>query len=239
MEFIPVKMRRLNPPEDDLLMALDEALPELLEGDIVLVTSKVVAIDEGRCVPLTEKTKDELTREEADHYLLNQSGTASLPLTIKHQALLYRGGVDESNSGEYYTLLPEKPYESAARIREHLKNKNDLKQLGVIITDGMVLPLRTGVTGISLGVAGFLPARTHTAGEQDLFGKEVVETSTNLADSLAAGSVVVSGEAGESTPIVIARGVPNVTFTNKAMSGENQIGVQKDLYYPILRQFYS
>ena len=110
----------------------------------------------------------------------------------------------------------------AAEIREHLINTHSVKELGVIISDSTVLPFRSGVIGISLGVAGFVPNRIHEPDAKDLFGAPMIETSTNLADAIAAGSSIVSGEADQSTPIVIARGVPDITFIEK-VSNRQQI----------------
>ncbi len=239
MEYIPVKTRRLNPPKDDLLSVLDTTLPSLKEGDIVLVTSKVVAIDEGRCVLKTEASKEMLTRAESDYYLESKKTGKTLPLTIAHNALVYRAGIDEENSGEYYTLLPKDPLASAVRLRAHMQKKTQITQLGVVVTDSVVLPLRAGVTSIALGVAGFEAARFHAEDERDLFGNPVVRTSTNVADSLAAGGAVVSGEASESIPIVIVRAAPKVTFTDGKNVEESEIPLEKDLFSPILKPFYE
>ena len=69
MEIIPIKTRILQPPNDNLMTALIDALPELKEGDIIVVSSKVVAIDEGRTVPVEGSDKQALARQEADYVI--------------------------------------------------------------------------------------------------------------------------------------------------------------------------
>ncbi len=239
MELLPVKTRRLEPPQDDFLAVLDEALPELCEGDVVIITSKVVAIHEGRCVLKSTTDKESLTREEAEAYLESDTTGKTLPLTIKHRALLYRGGVDEGNSGAYFTLLPEDPMQSAVTLRSYIAEIRQVQNIGVIISDSMVLPLRAGVTSVSLGHAGFKAHVPHTDEQRDLFGEPVAPTSTNIADSVAAASALVCGEADQSTPIVIARAIPNIEFTAQSDDGAMAVQPKKDLYYPLLKSFFD
>ena len=239
MELIPIKTRRLEPPQDDLLAVLDEALPTLEERDVVLVTSKVVAIHEGRCVEKSMADKELLTRQEAEAFMESDVTGKTLPLTIKHRALLYRGGVDEGNSGAYCTLLPEDPMRSAVKLRDHLLQKFSLQELGVIITDSVVLPLRAGVSSISIGHAGIVMHVPHASDQTDLFNEPVAPTSTNTVDSLAAASALLCGEADQSTPVVIARGVPTVQFTDQPDDVAMNVDPKRDLYHPLLKLFYK
>lgn len=236
MEYIPIKTRVLLPPKDDLFAVLDTFLTDLQEGDVLVVTSKVVSIHLGLCIPEAEVDKEKLTQTEADYYMLRPSG-ATFPLTIKHHALLYRSGIDESNSGGYYTVLPPKPYESAQAIRAHLLKKHGLKNLGVIISDSMVLPFRKGLVGTSIGVAGFVPYRTHGPEDVDLFGQAMIETSTNLADAIAAGSSVVSGEGAECTPLVVVRGVSDISFSEVNIEADYLMDPKRDLFQPLLQKY--
>jgi F420-0:gamma-glutamyl ligase len=84
MQYIPIKTRIMQPPRDDLFSVLDESLGEVLEGDIIIVSSKVVSIGEGNCVPLGSVEKSELVRQEAE-LLIPRSYWPS-PLTVKHNA---------------------------------------------------------------------------------------------------------------------------------------------------------
>lgn len=217
MEFIPVQTRVLIPPKDDLFSVLDESLPALREEDIVLVSSKVVALHEGRCMKVDETDKAALIKEEADLFL--ELPDRKFPLTVKHHALSSGAGVDESNGNGYYVLLPEAPFDSAKEMWTYLRKKYEVEKLGVIITDSQSTPLRFGATGVSIGFWGVEPT-VHHEGKKDLFGREFRVEYTNVIDSLAASSVLVSGECAESCPVVIARGVPQVAFSKEDMRHE-------------------
>lgn len=237
MQYIPVKTRVMQPPQDDLYALLDEYLVDVKEGDLILITSKIVAIHQGLCVPLSED-KRKLVEKEAEQWIEGNQKYYASPLSIKYNALLYAAGIDESNSGDYFTLLPRQPYETAKEIWEHLRNKHGVKNIGVIITDSHTQPLRWGVQGISIGSWGFVPVNHHR-GKKDLFGRELKLTSTNIPDSVAAGATILSGEADESTPIIIARDVPEVTFVEEDRRDDLLVDAEDDLFYPILKVFYE
>lgn len=236
MEFTAIKTRRLEPPQDDLFSVLDESLTDVREEDIILITSKVVGIHQGRCVKQTEASKEELVKQEAD-YLLNEVDSL-FPITIKYGSFSVAGGIDASNSGEYYSLLPERPFEAAEDFWKYLRDKHGVKKLGLVITDSYVKPMRAGVVGTSIGWWGLHPVENHR-GKEDLFGNKMKYSMTNIVDSLAAGSAAVCGESGESTPIVVVRNVPNVEFTELDTRHEILKGKKEDLYYPLLKPFYG
>src|SRR5436309_2021964 len=109
MQWIPIKTRTLIPPKDNLFDVFDESLTDLKEGDVVLVTSKVVAIHQGRCISISEvENKDTLIKSESEHYTeRDRSLPAPATLTIKHHTLVATAGIDESNGNGYYILWPE------------------------------------------------------------------------------------------------------------------------------------
>lgn len=113
MQYLPIKTRRLDPPQDDLYGVLAESIKELKEGDVVLVTSKIVSIHQGLCIPVAEADKRELVKDEADYLIAGHEDYHMSPLTIKHNALFYAAGIDESNADGHYILLPKKPFEVA------------------------------------------------------------------------------------------------------------------------------
>lgn len=236
MQYIPIKTRILVPPQDDLYSALDESLLDLWEEDLVLITSKVVGIHQGRCVKQSEVSKEDLVKQEAD-YLLNDVDSP-FPITLKYGGFSVAGGIDASNSGEYYSLLPERPFEAAEELWKHLTSKHQITKLGVVITDSYVKPMRAGVVGTSIGWWGFHPVENHR-GKLDLFGHKIKYSMTNIVDSVSAGSAAVCGESNESTPAVIVRGVPKVEFTELDTRHEILKGKKEDLYYPLLRPFYG
>ena len=238
MQYIPIKTRVMQPPQDDLYSLLNEHLADMHENDIVLITSKIVSIHQGRCVSKDDAPdKKSLVLEESEYVTEGNPKYATSPLAIKYNAMFYAAGIDESNSNGYYTLLPSAPYDSAKEIWEYLTVRKKIKNLGVIITDSHSLPLRRGCIGISIGLWGFRPVKSHV-GKPDLFGRKMELSHTNLADAIVAGASVVCGESNESTPIVIVRNAPNIEFCNCDVSAEILIPLEDDMYLPLLKVFH-
>lgn len=240
MQFFPVKTRPLVPPQDDLYAALDESLPAVQEGDVVIITSKVVAIHQGRCIKMSEVAdKDALIKQEADAYIDRvECPGGYVVLTIKDHTLAASAGIDESNANGYYVLWPDDPTRFAKEAREYLRKKYGLEKLGVLIVDSRSMPLRFGAVGVAVGGYGFNPLRDYR-GTKDIFGRELKMSRTNIADSLAAASAVVMGEGNETTPVVIARNVPQLEFTGADRFGDLFMPIEEDIYYPLLKHFYE
>ncbi len=234
MQFIPVKTRILTPPKDDLYQVLDESLPVLHEGDVVLVSSKVVAIHQGRCVPIEGSNKTALIEKEADFIVPRPYWPA--PLAVAHHAFLGAAGIDESNGAGHYVLLPENIFEIAEEIYTHLKKKYALQNLGVIITDSHSSLFRYGATGVALSWHGFNPVEDHR-GRPDLFGREIQYERSNLADGLASGAVVVSGEVDECIPVVIARDIPRIVFTEANTKADLLVPYAEDTFRVLYQDF--
>lgn len=227
MQLIPVKTRTLQPPQDDLFAVLDEYITDVKEGDVVAISSKVVAISEGRCIKKDEVEKSELVRQEAD-VLIPRSYWSS-PLSITNNAFIGTAGIDESNGDGYYILLPKDSVKSAKLIHEYLTKRFGLNKVGVVITDSHSSPLRRGAVGVSIGFWGFEPTINHV-GEEDLFGREMRIEVSNLADGLAASATVVMGETNECQPVVVVRDVPNITFTDKDCSADLFVKPEEDTF---------
>lgn len=209
MQFIPVKTKIFHPPQDDLWSELETCLPSLYEGDVVLISSKVVAIAEGRCVAADQADKSELVQSEADYII--ETDYRPQPLTIKNNTFLGAAGIDESNGNGYFVLLPKDCFASAQKLHTFLSKKFKLKTLGVIITDSRSLPLRYGASGVALGWWGIAPLQDHI-GSSDLFGRAFKYERSNIVDGIAAAANLVSGETDECMPVVIARDIPNLVF---------------------------
>lgn len=209
MQYIPLKTRILQPPQDDLYAVLDEVLGRIKEGDIIAISSKVVSLHEGHCVTMQGVKKMDLVAQEAE--LVIPRPYWSSPLTVKHGAFIGAAGVDESNANGHYVLLPKNPFLSAENIYTHIQKQCPMRTFGVIITDSHSAPLRRGALGVAIGWWGFKPTINHV-GKPDLFGREMRVEVSNLADALAAGAGIVMGETNECQPVVIIRGAPHVTF---------------------------
>jgi F420-0:gamma-glutamyl ligase len=236
MQYIPIKTRIFQPPQDDLFSVLDEALDGLEEGDIVAVSSKVVAIHEGNCLPAEGIDKKELVTKEAE--LCIPRTYWSSPLTIKHSAFIGTAGIDESNADGHYILLPKDPFVSAKNIYDYLTQRFAIKKIGVVITDSHSSPLRRGAAGVSIGWWGFKPTINHV-GKPDLFGREFRIEVSNIADALAAGAGLVMGETDECQPVVIIRNTPNVTFVDADTKDELFVKFEDDTFRVLYEDFLT
>jgi len=217
MQFIPIKTRVMQPPQDDLLSVLDGSLGDFTEGDVLMVSSKVVAIHEGTCIPTAEGLKEKLVQEEAD--VIIPRDYYNTPLTLAHNTFIGAAGIDESNGDGHLILLPKDLFLSAKNLYEYIKAKKQLKYFGIVIIDSQSTVLRYGATGVALSWWGIRPLQDH-CGRSDLFGRAIKHERSNIVDGLAAAATVVSGEVDECMPLVIARAVPNLVFTEENTKDE-------------------
>lgn len=217
---------------------LDAAIPALQPGSIVAVAAKVVALCEGRAVPMGSIDKDALIQQETDYYLPSSSNPYNVTISIARHHLVASGGIDESNGGDYYVLWPEDLQASANMIREHLSRKHNVEDIGVIITDSTTRPFQWGTTGLGIAYSGFAPLKDYR-GTKDLFGRELVFQQSNLMNGLAAAAVTLMGEGDEQTPLAVITDIPFVQFQRRNPSEEElasmQISLEEDLYAPLLR----
>jgi F420-0:gamma-glutamyl ligase len=232
-EFIPIKTRVVHPPQDKVWDILDQL--EIRDGDILFITSKILAIHQGRCVPLSATlTKEQLIKQEATHYFpyTNSSGY-HVNLTITDNVLIPAAGIDESNADDHYILWPLGVDVLCQEIRSYLCQKNNLQRLGVVCTDSHTTPLRIGVLGITIGLAGLQPLRD-IRGQEDIFGRRLRLTQVNLIDPLSAMAVLLMGECAEQTPLVILRNFTGVQFDPTGSMEKFKISPEVDLYQPLL-----
>lgn len=233
-----LKTRKFLPPKDNLwdLLAVVKGLKE---NSVVATTSKVVSIGEGRCVPFKDISKDEIAIAESDKYLPRESSPNGWILhTIKNNLLVASAGVDESNGDGFYILWPKDPYLSAKKIWSFLRRKFKIKNLGIIITDSRLVPLRRGVVGIAIAYFGFKPLKDYR-GKKDIFGRELKMETSNLPDSLATAAVLVMGEGSETQPIAIIEEIPDLEFIQKEFKPKTsddcfEIAEKEDMFYPFL-----
>ncbi len=234
MQIIPIRTRRLNPPQDDLLSVIKDSVTDVNEGDVVVITSKVVAIDEGCTVPYDEEKKLELMKQEADFYI--DRPYAKTPLTSIHHAFIGSSGIDESNANGHYVLLPKDLFASAKRLYDFIKENYRLNNFGVIISDSHSGPFRFGATGIALSWWGIKPTLDHR-GRPDLFGRKIVFEKSNVVDPLASIATLAGGEVDESTPIVIVRGVPSFEYTDQNTKDELFIPYEEDMFRVLFEKY--
>ena len=180
--------------------ALAGAGPGLRDGDILVVTSKVVSKAEGRVV--SSSREDAIAAETVR--VVARRGATTIAQT-RHGFVLAAAGVDASNTAPgTVVLLPEDPDESARRLRKALRARLGVA-VGVIVTDTMGRPWRAGQTDTAIGTAGVLPLRDHR-GEPDAFGNTLEVTIAAVADEIAAAADLVKGKALQ-LPAAVVRGL--------------------------------
>ena len=242
MKFIPVKTRAFLPPKDDLYKVMEEYLPRLQEKDVLVITSKVLAIHQGRTIKIKDGSRLEktaLAKKEASSYLRSNYNKGEYAfLTIIHNALISSAGIDKSNGNGYYIYLPKNPQKLAREIWEFSRKKFKLKKLAVVIVDSQSIPLRYGTMGISIGFFGLEPLLDYR-GKKDIFGRALEVTRANIVDALAVIANLLMGESSERTPILIIRGAKFVSFTNKNTSRELLVPLEEDMYAPLLKSFHK
>lgn len=222
MRYIPIKVQvkrgRFNLYQT-IMKAVEEQGEEVLDGDILAVSSKFVAMSEGRVIDLDSVKPSaeavslsgaahipgslaELILREADRIYSTLPG---LVLAVKYGMVVPNAGIDRSNVERGSAILyPSDPVASAERLR--LQILIDLgKRVGVVITDSRLMPTRIGTTGVAVAAAGF-EAVSDERGKPDLFGNIMRVTRRALADDISAGASLLMGETSESIPAVIVRG---------------------------------
>ncbi len=235
MKVVAVKTHKII-SQESLFDILDKYILELPENSVVAVTSKIISITEGRVVKIEDTDKDELIKQESQFFLPREENPYHVSLTITRNTLIASAGIDESNANGYYVLWPQDPQESANKIRQHLKEKFDVTNVGVIITDSKTTPLRWGVTAIAIAYSGLEPLIDYI-GKEDLFGRKFVFEKMSVIDNFACAAAVVMGEGNEQTPIAVITDVPFVKFTDKNPTGDElKISLSEDLYGPILKK---
>ncbi len=184
----------------DLAALIAEAARDLRQGDILVVTSKIVSKAEGRVVAADR----EQAIEAETVRVVARRGATTIAQT-RHGLVLAAAGVDESNTAPgTVVLLPEDPDESARRLRKALHHRTGLS-LGVILTDTMGRPWRAGQTDNAIGAAGVIPVRD-LRGEADTFGNILEVTVAAVADEIAAAADLVKGKTAH-VPVAVVRGL--------------------------------
>jgi coenzyme F420-0:L-glutamate ligase len=225
------------------LNALKKQNLQLENNDILAFTSKIVAYAEGRLVKLAEVKPSEKANRLAREFSLQPEfvelvlheankiygGVQKAVLTLKNGILTANAGIDNKNAPPGFAVLwPINPRTMAGKIREDIKSKTD-KQVGVLILDSSLVPLRIGASGLALAVAGFKPIRD-TRGQCDLYGKPLIITRHAVADDLASAAHLLMGEAAEKTPIVLIKDAP-VDLDDAAYGSEEMMMPFKDCIF--------
>jgi len=200
LEVLPIPGLPEVGPGDGLADLLDRV--DIRDGDVVVVTQKVISKQEGRIVP----TSDRDAAIAAETVRVVAARDDLVIAETRHGFVCANAGVDASNVADgMLTLLPDDPDASAARLRRALVDRRSLERLGVVITDTFGRPWRDGLVDIAIGVAG-MPAIVDLRGTPDHGGRLLDATVVALADQVAAAAGAVMGKA-ERIPAAVVRGL--------------------------------
>ena len=190
-------------PGTDLAALIAGTAGDLRDGDIVVVTSKIVSKAEGRVV--RGDRQDAIDAETVR--VVARRGDARIVET-RQGLVLAAAGVDASNTPPgTVVLLPEDPDGSARRLRKALNDRRGIT-VGVIITDTLGRAWRIGQTDTAIGAAGVRPAIDYR-GTEDSFGNALEVTLDAVADEIAAAGDLVKGKARQ-VPVAIVRGLADL-----------------------------
>lgn len=234
MELTPVRLETMRPPKDDLYAKIRASALTLEEHDVIAISSKIVAIGQGRCVRKPADL-DALIRTEADLYIDKDLVPGQFVThTIKGGTLIPNAGIDPF--GGYQILWPEDPQGTVEELLTWFKKEYGKKDLYLILTDSRSVIMRRGVVGIAIAWAGFEPVYDNRS-RTDLLGEPCGGSQTNIPDALAAAAVFVMGEANEGTPLVRIRNAPYVRDPQtRRKEGYNTyaFGMEEDIFAPFL-----
>lgn len=237
MKITAYKTKKVN-SDDKLFDVLDKSLPRLYEKNVVVITSKIISISQGRIIKNDGKIdKTELIKNESDYFLPEKYTNFGVHLTIKNNTIIASAGIDESNGGGFFVLWPKNLQEETNQIWSYLRKKHNIKQLGVIVTDSKLAPMRRGVTGVGLSWCGFVPLRNYI-GKPDIYGHPLHVEKTNVVDTLASAAVLEMGEAYEQTPLGVISEIGQIEFVNRVPNKEEikemTIEIGEDVYSGLL-----
>jgi coenzyme F420-0:L-glutamate ligase len=208
LQVLPVRGLPDIRPGDDLAALIASAAAWIVDGDVLVVTSKIVSKAEGRLLaaPADPVHRDEFRRRLIDAEtvrLVAQVGRTKI--VENHLGLVAAAaGIDASNvHADEIALLPLDPDGSAARLVASFAARG--LRIGVLITDTQGRAWRTGVTDVAIGAAG-LPVLDDHRGGVDEFGNELVVTQVAVGDEIAATADLVKGKLS-GIPVAVLRGL--------------------------------
>ncbi len=185
---------------DDIAALIASAHPGLDDGDVVVVTSKVVSKAEGNVIA---SDRESAITDETVRVVATRGETRIVE--TRHGFVLAAAGVDASNVDPgTVALLPDDPDLSARTIREGLRDQLGV-DVAVLVTDTVGRPWRTGLTDIAIGAAGIAVLRD-LRGQHDTYGNSLEMTVTATADELAAAADLVKGKTS-GVPVAVVRGL--------------------------------
>ncbi len=210
--WAPAGLGEVQPGDDlvGLLVALlrDDAAAQpdhtLVDGDVLVLTSKVVSKAEGRVVPADDR--EQAITDETVRVVATREHPGGVTRIVENRLglVMAAAGVDASNTPEgTVLLLPADPDASARTVRAGVQAAFGVR-VGVLVTDTAGRPWRDGVTDIAIGAAG-VRVLDDLRGQADSFGRPLTMTVAAVGDELAAAAELVKGKA-DGLPLAVVRG---------------------------------
>ena len=218
IQIIPVKIKEDVQPNDDIIeMILSSSNMSINDGDILVLSQKIISKREGRIINLNSIIPSELSVGIASAYekdprlveaVLSESKRivrmehGVLIVQTRHDFICANAGIDESNVEKgFVTLLPIDPDKSAKKIRDAILQLTG-KNVAVIISDTFGRPFRLGQTDHAIGIAGIESIKNYE-GKSDTFGKIMRVTAIAIVDELCAAAELVMGKIEKSPAAII------------------------------------
>ena len=220
IKIIPIQIDKDIEEHDDIvnLILSSPSKPEIQDGDILIITQKIISKQEGSVVNLSQITPSLLATGLASEYekdpriiqlILDQSkriirmNNGIIIVETPNGLVCANAGIDESNVKDgYVTILPKNADESAKSLQQEIQ-KSTGKNTAVIISDTFGRPFREGQTNCAIGISG-ISSITDYVGTRDTFGKILHVTAIAVADDICSAAELVMGKALQ-TPITIVR----------------------------------
>ena len=226
IQIIPVKIKEDIQPSDDIVaLILSSSKSSINDGDVIVISQKIISKKEGRVVNLNSIIPSELSVGISSAYekdprlveaILSESKRivrmehGVIIVETNHNFICANAGIDESNVEKgFATLLPVDPDKSAKKIRDAVLQITG-KNTAVIISDTFGRPFRLGQTDHAIGIAGIESIKNYE-GKPDTFGKIMRVSAIAIVDELCAAAELVMGKT-EKSPVAI---IKNYSFESK------------------------
>ena len=213
-------------PGDDLAALIAGAV-DLVDGDVVVVTQKVVSKAEDRLVDIDPEVGHRPLVERESVRILRRRGDLVIAET-EHGFVCANAGVDLSNvEVGQAALLPVDSDRSARRIRDALRHRFSV-DVAVVVSDTFGRPWRRGVTDVAIGCAGLRPV-VDLRGTTDALGRELQVTEVAVVDEIAAAAELVMGKAA-GVPVAVVRGIDPAWFGDGSVVDDVVRSPAEDLF---------
>ena len=226
IQIIPVEGLPEVRVGDDLAGLIAEAT-DLVDGDVVVVTQKVVSKAEDRLVDIDPEVGHKPLVERESVRILRRRGDLIISET-EHGFVCANAGIDLSNvEAGRAALLPVDSDRSARRIRDALRHRFSV-DVAVVVSDTFGRPWRRGVTDVAIGCAGLRPV-VDLRGTTDALGRELQVTEVAVVDEIAAAAELVMGKAA-GVPVAVVRGIDPAWFGDGSVVDDVVRSPDEDLF---------